>query len=131
MGDLGGDLDRELDERLGRELDHILDELGCSTGTIHGVDAGGALVLLAHRGLPPELLPRIDRIPVGKGMAGIAAERREPVQLCNLQTDDTGVARPAARATSVAGSIAVPMLADGALRGTLGIGKRAPYQFTY
>jgi len=63
-------------------------------------------------------------------MAGIAAERRKPVEMCNLQTDTSGVARPAARETKVEGSVAVPMLLDGDLYGTLGIAKPVPYDFT-
>ena len=63
-------------------------------------------------------------------MAGIAAERREAVQLCNLQTDESGVARPAARDTKVEGSIALPLLLNGELHGTLGIAKPVPYDFT-
>lgn len=63
-------------------------------------------------------------------MAGIAAERRQPVEMCNLQTDSSGVARPAAKETRVEGSIAVPMLHDGELHGTLGVAKSIPYEFT-
>jgi hypothetical protein len=40
--------------------------------------------------------------------------------MCNLQIDDSGVARPAAKETKVEGSIAVPMLLEGKLYGTLG-----------
>lgn len=63
-------------------------------------------------------------------MAGIAAQRREPVEMCNLQTDNSGVARPAAKETKVEGSIAVPMLLDEELYGVLGIAKPVPYDFT-
>ena len=62
-------------------------------------------------------------------MAGIAAERRQPVEMCNLQTDDSGVARPAAKETKVEGSIAVPMMLDGILYGTLGVAKPTSYNF--
>ncbi len=63
-------------------------------------------------------------------MAGIAAERREPVEMCNLQTDESGVARPSARETKVQGSIAAPLLLDGELYGVIGIAKPEPYDFT-
>jgi putative methionine-R-sulfoxide reductase with GAF domain len=76
------------------------------------------------------LLPKVSEIPIGKGMAGIAAERREPVEMCNLQTDESGVARPAAKETKVEGSIVVPMLLNQTLYGTLGIAKPVPYDFT-
>ncbi|SDE98191.1 GAF domain-containing protein [Pricia antarctica] len=104
---------------------------GCSTGTLHFLVANtDILKLQAQIGIPQFLLPKVSQIPIGKGMAGIAAERREPVEMCNLQTDTSGVARPAAKETKVEGSIAVPMMLDGNLYGTLGIAKPVPYNFT-
>lgn len=104
---------------------------GCTTGTLHFLETDSSLLRLkAHLGIPLFLLPRVSEIPVGKGMAGIAAERREPVEMCNLQTDTSGVARPAAKETKVEGSIAVPLMLDGTLYGTVGIAKPMPYDFT-
>ncbi|HMC64478.1 MAG TPA: GAF domain-containing protein [Gemmataceae bacterium] len=112
-------------------LDRVLDHFGCAAGTVHRWDAAaGILILRAVRNIPPALLDRIRQIPLGKGMAGIAAERREPVQVCNLQSDSSGVARPGAKETRMEGSIAVPMLVDGSLRGVLGVAKPVAYEFT-
>jgi len=112
-------------------LEIILAAYGCQTGTLHQWnDLHAMLELIAHRGIPRELMARVERIPMGKGIAGAAAERMEPVQLCNLQTDNSGVARPKAKKTSVGGSIAVPIDMGGLLMGTLGIGKLEPYDFT-
>ncbi|MEX2592050.1 MAG: GAF domain-containing protein [Anditalea sp.] len=112
-------------------LSDIIKAFDCSTGTIHTLDEETKLLKLeAQQGIPEFLLPKLSAIPIGKGMAGIAAERRQPVELCNLQTDDSGVARPAAKETKVEGSIAAPMLLDGALYGILGIAKPVPYDFT-
>ncbi|MEZ0484528.1 GAF domain-containing protein [Fibrella aquatica] len=112
-------------------LTQTLATFDCTAGTLHRLDpTTGLLTLVAYAGMPAFLLPKISLIPIGKGMAGIAAERREAVQLCNLQTDESGVARPAARDTKVEGSIAVPLLLDGELHGTLGIAKPVPYDFT-
>ncbi len=63
-------------------------------------------------------------------MAGVAAQRLEPVQICNLQTDDSGIARPSAKDTKVEGAMTAPMLYEGKLYGTLGIAKSEPYDFT-
>ena len=102
-----------------------------SCGTIHLLDAtDGMLHLKAQRGLPPPVLDKVQVIPVGKGMAGIAAERKEPVQVCNLQTDDSGVARPGAKMTQMEGSVAVPILKEGEVRGTLGVAKPSAYDFS-
>jgi L-methionine (R)-S-oxide reductase len=112
-------------------LSGILQLFNCQTGTIHVLDRDkGFLFLKTQTGIPEALLPKVAAIPVGKGMAGIAAERREPVQVCNLQTDKSGVVRPAAKDTKMEGSIAVPLLLDGEVVGTLGIAKPVAYEFS-
>jgi L-methionine (R)-S-oxide reductase len=115
---------------LGGVLDRVLGHLDCTNGTIHRLDgASGTLHLLAQRGLPEAFLERIRAIPIGKGMAGLAAERRQPVSVCNLQTDCSGVARPGAKASGMEGSIAVPILVDGRLCGVLGVAKPVAHDF--
>ena len=112
-------------------LTEILGIMGCATGTIHVLDENTQLLkLIASEGIPDVLMPKIESIPIGKGIAGAAAERREAVQLCNLQTDTTGTARPDAKKTKVAGSLAIPILDGDQLRGTVGVGMRDPHEFT-
>jgi putative methionine-R-sulfoxide reductase with GAF domain len=117
-------------------LARVLANFQCVTGTIHRTEPStGLLALIAHQGIPPQvlpmLLPKIDNIPFGKGIAGCAAQRKEAVQLCNLQEDLGGVAKPDARKTNVQGALAVPIVgADGKVIGVLGIGKMQPYDFT-
>ena len=118
------------DSTMDRVLDRILDHFSCVVGTIHRLDSEtGRLALLAQRGIPPQILPQVTDIPVGKGMAGLAAARRRPVQSCNLQQDDTGDVRPAAKETEMKGSIAVPMLVENEVHGTLGVAKPETYEF--
>lgn len=118
------------DRDLTTVLQDVLDDFDCTAGTIHRVE-DGTLELLAQVGMPEEVLGRVEKIPVGKGMGGLAAERREPVQVCNLQTDDSGVAESGARATGLEGTIAVPMFGpEETLKGVIGIGKRAEYEFS-
>ena len=112
-------------------LDKVLGEFGCTVGTIHSLEpASGLLQSRAQRGISEAMLDRVRLIPVGKGMAGLAAERRAPVQVCNLQTDASGVARPSARETEMQGAIAVPMLAADGVRGVLGVAKPVAYDFS-
>ncbi len=112
-------------------LADVIRGFSCSTGTLHFLDQETSLLKLkAQQGIPDFLLPKLSEIPIGKGMAGIAAERRKPVEMCNLQTDDSGVARPAAKDTKVEGSIAAPLMLEGKLNGTIGIAKPVPYDFT-
>lgn len=117
-------------DRLDSLLDRILAQLGCTTGTIHLLEPHSRLLkLAAHRGIP-DVVGKIESIPVGKGMAGLAAERAEPVQICNLQSDNSGVVRPGARASKMRGSVAVPMIAAGTVRGALGVAKPVAYEFS-
>jgi putative methionine-R-sulfoxide reductase with GAF domain len=82
-------------------------------------------------GLPPHVADIVKRVPVGKGMAGLAAERNAPVSACNIQTDTSGDVRPGAKQTGVNGAIVVPIRdADGRVRGTLGIGVHREYDYT-
>lgn len=101
----------------------------CDAGTIHLL-TDGMLALKAHVNIPPPIVQIVQTVPIGKGIAGLAAERREPVSLCNLQTDDSGQARPAAKTTGMEGSVAVPMLHDEILRGVLGIAKAQAHDWT-
>jgi len=112
-------------------LDQVLNHFACTAGTIHTLGpASGMLLLRARRNIPDGLLPRIEKIPIGKGLAGLAAERRQPVQVCNLQTDNSGAARPAAKETGMESCIALPMLAGDELVGVLGVAKPTAYEFS-
>jgi L-methionine (R)-S-oxide reductase len=113
------------EEVLAASLDHF----GCQAGTVHLL-RDGALKLAAYSGIPPHVAQIFEKVPIGKGIAGLAAERREPITICNLQTDASGQARPGAKATGMEGSIAVPMLTGGELRGVLGIAKAAAYDWS-
>ena len=102
------------------------------TGTIHWVGADGRLHLGAVVGcFPPPVMEAIRVIPVGKGLAGLAAERRACVTVCNLQSDASGQARPGARATGMEGAITAPCIAgDGTLVGVVGVANAGERTFT-
>ena len=44
--------------------------------------------------IPPQAREAVEWVPSGKGMAGLALERGEPVQTCNLQEDRSGAVKP-------------------------------------
>ncbi len=112
-------------------LDETIRTFGCQAGTVHWLDPqSGMLKLGAQRNIPEAVTHIVSTVPIGKGIAGLAAERREPVSLCNLQTDTSGQARPAAKTTGMEGSVAVPMLSGGELRGVLGIAKATAHDWT-
>lgn len=111
-------------------LDETIRLFGCQAGTVHWLDRqSGMLTLAAHSNIPEPIVKIVATVPVGKGIAGLAAERREAVSLCNLQTDTSGQARPAAKMTGMEGTVAVPMLTGGELRGVLGIAKATAYDW--
>jgi signal transduction protein with GAF and PtsI domain len=114
-------------------VDAIADAFEARTVTLHSADATmKSLTLVAQKGLPEKMMPVIQKIPFGKGMAGICVERLEPVTVCNLQTDATGAAKPGAKETGVAGAIVFPVFSHeaGPAAGTLGIGKAEEHEYS-
>ena len=74
-------------EVLPQVLDQLLERFACTTGTVHLLDEQpGMLKLVAQRGIPEIVLDKIKIIPVGKGMAGIAAGA--PCTCASLQFAD-------------------------------------------
>ncbi|HEX2727756.1 MAG TPA: GAF domain-containing protein [Beijerinckiaceae bacterium] len=117
----------DLDEQLAQ----IVQSFRADSGTVHILQADGLLHLAAATpGIPEPVLATIARIPVGKGMAGLAVERGCPVDACNIQTDTSGDVRPGAKATGLAGAIVVPIFRGDATIGALGIGNRGERTFT-
>jgi L-methionine (R)-S-oxide reductase len=119
-------------EGLGLALDAILAATGTTSGTVHVLPPGESVMrLVASRGVPPVVLERVQLVPVGKGMAGVAVEQRRPITTCNLQQDDAGgVIRPGAKATGAQGAVAVPLLHDGRAVGALGVATQQAREFT-
>jgi signal transduction protein with GAF and PtsI domain len=112
-------------------LDRILRHFAADSGTIHLLGEDGDLHLrAASRGIPPVVLETVRRVPVGKGMAGLAVERVQPVNACNIQTDTSGDVRPGAKATGLQGSVVVPILRGEAAVGALGIANRHERTFS-
>ena len=121
----------DLSARLQAGVEELAEQFQARSCTFHrAIEDNTFLELVAQTGLPPHIAELSTRIPFGKGMAGICAQQREPVTMCNLQTDDSGVARPAARDTRVEGAVVVPLLIDGRVAATLGIGKGEEYDYS-
>jgi L-methionine (R)-S-oxide reductase len=75
----------------------------------------GAFARRGHAGtsaalnIPPHVRDLIAQIPRGKGMAGLAWERDEPVATCNLKEDNLGNVRPGAKAVNAGSGVALPV----------------------
>lgn len=109
----------------------IMEHYRADTGTIHLLEPDGVLHLkAASAGIPVPVLDAVQLVPIGKGMAGLAVERKEPVTVCNLQTDATGDARPGAKATGMEGALVVPILSGQDAVGALGIANRVERIFS-
>jgi signal transduction protein with GAF and PtsI domain len=116
-----------LDEVLRLTIAHFR----ADTGTIHLLESDGVMHLkAASAGIPEPVLKAVQIVPIGKGMAGLAVQRKEPISVCNLQTDSSGDARPGAKATGMEGAIVVPIFHASDAVGALGIANRAPRTFT-
>ena len=102
-------------------LESFIAEQGGIAGTIH-VQRGEDLYLTAAHNIPPNVIAIVARVPHGKGMAGVAQVKKEPVQTCNLQTDENGNVKPGAKAVDAQAAIALPVLDEaGAVRAVVGI----------
>lgn len=94
---------------------------GGVAGTVHLLGRE-QLELKAALNIPPKVIEVVAAIPKGKGMAGLAWERDEPVHTCNLKTDESGDVRPGAKAVDANAAVAIPIHDDdGGLRGVVGI----------
>jgi len=112
-------------------LHAVLKHFHSETGTIHRLDADRQLLhLAAQAGLPPQMLDIVKTIPVGKGIAGETAAKNQPVTICNLQADNSGVARPGAKQTGVGGALCVPVRNGEKVTGTLGVGTRREHEYS-
>lgn len=90
-------------------------------GTVHR-RRDDVLELVAAFNIPEPVRRVTAEIPKGKGMAGLAFERNQPVQTCNLKTDTTGDVRPGAQVVNAQAAVALPVQdTDGNVRAVVGI----------
>jgi L-methionine (R)-S-oxide reductase len=103
---------------------------GGVAGTIH-LRGQTQLELEAAVNIPPKVVDAVRAIPKGKGMAGLAWERDEPVHTCNLKTDETGDVRPGAKAVDAGAAVAIPIHDhEGEVRGVIGIAYMGEHELT-
>jgi hypothetical protein len=94
---------------------------GGVAGSIHRM-SGAELALAASVNLPPPVVEAVRRVPIGRGMAGQAAESKRPFQTCNLKADPSATVRPGARLVAAQAAVALPVIdAKGGVRAVVGI----------
>lgn len=114
-----------------KALQTLLAHFNCDIGTLHTLGADGKLYLRAHTpGIPEPILAASRVIPVGKGIAGLAAQNRKAMNMCNLQQDGDPRIPVAAKSFDIVGAICVPMFKGDDVVGTLGIAVRSERTFT-
>ena len=102
-------------------LESLLERIGAIAGTVHE-QRGDDLYLTAAQNIPPPVVAIVAHVAHGKGMAGVAQVKKQPVQTCNLQTDDSGTIKPGAKAVGAQAAIALPVLReDGEVRAVVGV----------
>src|SRR3954453_11364297 len=103
-------------------LETFLAQQGATSGTIHLARDGG-LRLAAAVNIPLPVQQAVAWVPYGKGMAGLALERHEPILTCNLKEDQTGNVKPGAKAVDARAAVAIPVDDEaGNVRAVVGIG---------
>lgn len=102
-------------------LHAFLDRHGAASGTVHLRDMSADLELVAACNIPPHIVALIQSIPKGKGMAGLAWERNQPISTCNIKTDTSGDIRPVAKTIAAQAAVALPVHHDGEVVGIVGI----------
>ena len=94
---------------------------GGTSGTVHLYRDGG-LRLAAAANIPEKVRQIVAWVPWGKGMAGLALERRIPIQTCNLKEDESGAVKPGAKAVDAKAAVAIPVRSgDHTVRAVVGI----------
>jgi L-methionine (R)-S-oxide reductase len=97
-----------LDESMNRWLRELLGKHGAIAGTVHLV-RGDALEIAAAHNIPPKVQEVTAKIPLGKGMAGLAWQHDKPIATCNLKDDSTGAVKPGAKAVDGKAAVALPV----------------------
>jgi L-methionine (R)-S-oxide reductase len=111
-----------LDEVAQRWLERFLREQGAVAGTVHTLDTDtDELVMQAAVNIPAAVREVTARVPRGKGMAGLALARAEPVSTCNLQSDRSGDVRPGAKAVGAQAAVALPIAGPLGVRAVVGL----------
>jgi L-methionine (R)-S-oxide reductase len=108
------------DETLGPWLETFLARHGAVAGTVHVV-RDDLLVIAAAHNIPPKVQEITARIPLGKGMAGLAWENDRAISTCNLKEDTSGAVKPGAKAVDAKAAVALPVHGGDGVRAVVGL----------
>jgi hypothetical protein len=97
-----------LDEAKNQWLRELLGRHGAIAGTVHVV-RGDVLEIAAAHNIPLRVQEITAKIPLGKGMAGLAWQHDKPISTCNLKEDASGAVKPGAKAVDGKAAVALPV----------------------
>mgnify|MGYP001608480073 CR=1 FL=1 len=116
---------------LDRALAAVLAHFACQVGTIHVLEADGQLHLRAHsKGLPDHIVAAARVVPIGKGIAGLAAQHKTAINECNLARSADPRIPDSVKSSGVLGAVCVPMMKGDDVVGTLGVAVLKERDFT-
>jgi GAF domain-containing protein/anti-sigma regulatory factor (Ser/Thr protein kinase) len=109
-------------------LTRVREVLGTDTAAVYRLDdEEQMLVAHAAQGLEEDV-ERGVRVPMGRGFAGVVAERREPVRSSEL--GELRLVSPLMREKGIVSLLGVPLIVEERLLGVLHVGSRASREFT-
>jgi hypothetical protein len=109
-----------LDETLTEWLRSFLARHGAIAGTVHVVRDDQLVIAAAHN-IPQKVQEVTARIPLGKGMAGLAWEHDQAISTCNLKEDASGAVKPGAKAVDAKAAVALPVHGGDGVRAVVGL----------
>jgi GAF domain-containing protein/anti-sigma regulatory factor (Ser/Thr protein kinase) len=119
-------VDEEVLEQL---LTRVREVLDTDTAAVYELDdEEQTLVARASKGMGGKDVERGVRVPVGRGFAGLVAERCEPVR--SSEVPDLELVSPLMREQGIVSLVGVPLVVEGRLLGVLHAGTREERVFT-
>src|SRR3954469_17549750 len=118
-------IDADVMEQL---LTRVRQVLGTDTAAVYRVDdEEQTLVAHAAQGLEKDV-ERGVRVPIGRGFAGLVAERRAPVR--SMELPELEIVSPLMREKGILSLLGVPLVVEDRLLGVLHVGSRDEREFT-
>ena len=114
---------------LNAALDRLLEVLGVDGGAVRLLEEETReLVLVAHRGFPPQMAQDTHRLKVGEGLSGLALQQEAPIVVEHLSQHPT-LANSRLRREGYESCMVVPLRLHGQLVGTLSLFARSARGF--
>lgn len=119
-----------IEDILPTAIEIVADVMGIEAVRIYTLDAKrNELVLSAYRGVTEEFARRVDRVKLGEGLNGRAAETGEPMTVSEA-TEDPRLFRETVRQEKIKVQLVAPMISRGQVVGTICVATRQKREFS-